>query len=144
MATNENRNISYLNKNFTDFRNSLIDFTKTYFPETYNDFTPSSPGMMFMEMSSYVGDVLSFYLDNQIQENFLQYAKQQNNVYSLAYMFGYTPKITSAATVDIDIYQQVPSIINGSTSIPDYSYAVKLGSFGLVFLIVSNIVSWAR
>jgi hypothetical protein len=70
MATNENRNISYLNKNFTDFRNSLIDFTKTYFPETYNDFTPSSPGMMFMEMSSYVGDILSFYLDNQIQENF--------------------------------------------------------------------------
>jgi len=126
MATNENRNISYLNKNFTDFRNSLVDFTKTYFPETYNDFTPSSPGMMFMEMSSYVGDVLSFYLDNQIQENFLQYAKQQNNVYSLAYMLGYTPKITSAAAVDIDIYQQVPSIISGSTSIPDYSYAVKI------------------
>ena len=74
MAT-ENRDIKYLNKDFGELRATLIDFAKTYFPTTYNDFTPASPGMMFMEMSAYVGDVLSFYLDNQIQENFLQFAK---------------------------------------------------------------------
>ena len=70
MAT-ENRDIKYLNKDFGELRASLIEFTKTYFPSTYNDFTPSSPGILFMEMSVYVGDVLSFYLDNQIQENFV-------------------------------------------------------------------------
>ena len=53
-----NKNIKYINKDFNEFRTSLIDYTKTYFPTTYNDFSPASPGMMFMEMESYVGDVL--------------------------------------------------------------------------------------
>ena len=115
----EIRNITYLNKDFNQFRNSLIDYAKTYFPTAYADFSPSSPGMMFMEMSAYVGDIMSFYLDNQIQENFIQYARQTNNLYALAYMLGYTPKVTSVSTVDIDIYQKVPSVGN----LPDYSYA---------------------
>ena len=76
----KDRNISYLNKDFNDFRSALINYSKTYFPKTYTDFSPSSPGMMFMEQASYVGDVISFYLDNQIQENFLQYARQTNNL----------------------------------------------------------------
>ena len=58
------RDIKYLNREFSDFRNRLIEFAKVYFPNTYNDFSPSSPGMLFMEQSAYVGDVLSFYLDN--------------------------------------------------------------------------------
>lgn len=121
MAT-ENRDIKYLNKDFGDLRNTLIEFTKTYFPSTYNDFSPSSPGMMFMEMSAYIGDVLSFYLDNQIQETFAQYARQESNLYSLAYMLGYKPKVTGAATVTVDFYQQVPS----SGGEPDYNYAVYI------------------
>jgi hypothetical protein len=115
-------NINYLNKDFNQFKTSLIDYAKTYFPTVYNDFTPSSPGMMFMEMSSYVGDVLSFYLDNQIQETFLQYTRQQNNLYNLAYTMGYRPKVTSVATVDVDIYQQLPIKANN----PDYDYALTM------------------
>ena len=118
----ENTDIKYINKNFTEFKASLAEFAKTYFPTTYGNFSPSSPGTMFLEMSAYVGDVLSFYLDNQIQENFIQYARQQNNVYSLAYMLGYRPKVTGVATVDIDVYQQVPAIGN----LPDYSYATQI------------------
>jgi hypothetical protein len=113
-------NINYLNKDFNQFKTSLVDYAKTYFPTVYNDFTPSSPGMMFMEMSAYIGDVLSFYLDNQIQETFLQYTRQQNNIYELAYVMGYRPKVTAASTVNIDIYQQVPA--NGTE--PDYNYAL--------------------
>jgi hypothetical protein len=125
MAT-ENRDIKYINKDFGELRSALIEFTKTYFPTTYNDFTPASPGMMFMEMSAYVGDVMSFYLDNQIQENFIQFTRQQNNLYTLAYMLGYRPKVTGASTVDIDFYQQVPSLLVGSTYSPDYSYALQI------------------
>lgn len=120
----ENININYINKDFGEYKYSLTEFAKTYFPTTYSDFTPSSPGTMFLEMSAYVGDVLSFYLDNQIQENFIQYARQQNNIYSLAYMLGYRPKVTGVATVDIDIYQQVPAV--GPSFEPDYSYAVQI------------------
>jgi hypothetical protein len=121
-----NRDIKYINKDFNEFRSQLLNFAQTYFPTTYTDFTPSSPGVMFMEMASYVGDVLSFYLDNQIQENFLQYARQSNNLYELAYMFGYKPKVTGLATVDIDFYQLVPSKLSGSVYIPDYDYALYI------------------
>ena len=118
----ENRDIKYLNKDFGELRTALIDYTKTYFPSTYNDFSPSSPGMLFLEMSAYIGDVLSFYLDNQIQENFIQYARQENNLYSLAYMLGYKPKVTGAATVTVDFYQKIP--LTGGE--PDYNYAVYI------------------
>ena len=124
----ENITINYINKNFGEYKNSLNQFAKTYFPSTYADFSPSSPGTMFLEMSAYVGDVLSFYLDNQIQENFIQYARQQDNIYSLAYMLGYRPKVTGVATVDIDIYQQVPAV----ASLPDYRYAVQINENTLV------------
>ena len=120
------RDIKYLNKDFTSLRDNLISYAKTYFPDTYNDFTPSSPGMMFMEMAAYVGDVLSFYLDNQVQETYLQYARQTNNIYDLAYMLGYKPKVTSVASVNIDFYQQIPAITSGSTYIPDYTYALQI------------------
>ena len=123
MATKK-RNITYINKDFSELRASLIDYARTYFPTTYNDFSPTSPGMMFMEMAAYVGDVLSFYMDNQIQENFLQYARQTNNLYELAYMFGYKPNVTQVATTAIDFYQQVPSIVSASTYYPDFSYAL--------------------
>jgi len=125
MAT-ETRDIKYINKDFGELRAALIEFAKTYFPTTYNDFTPASPGMMFMEMSAYVGDVMSFYLDNQVQENFIQFTRQQNNLYTLAYMLGYRPKVTGAATVDVDFYQQVPSLLSGDTYVPDYSYALQI------------------
>ena len=121
-----NRDIKYINKDFNEFRSQLLNYAQTYFPNTYTDFTPSSPGVMFMEMASYVGDVLSFYLDNQIQENFLQYARQSNNLYELAYMFGYKPKTTGLATVDIDFYQLVPSKTVGLNVVPDYDYALYI------------------
>jgi hypothetical protein len=115
------RNIQYINKDFTELRASLINYARTYFPTTYNDFSPASPGMMFMEMASYVGDILSFYLDNQIQETYLQYARQTNNLYELAYMFSYKPNVTQVATVDIDFYQQVPSTVFNN---PDFDYSL--------------------
>lgn len=124
----ENRDIKYINKDFGDLRNALVEYTKTYFPSTYNDFSPSSPGMLFLEMSAYVGDVLSFYLDNQIQENFIQYARQQNNLYTLAYMLGYKPKVTGVAVVDVDVYQQIPSRSTPNGYTPDYTYSVFINN----------------
>ena len=106
---NIKRDIKYINRDFSDFRSRLIEYTKAYFPDTYNDFSPSSPGMLFMEQAAYVGDVLSFYLDNQFQENFVQFSQQSNNIYELAYMFGYKPKISTASQVTIDFYQQLPA-----------------------------------
>ena len=123
-----NRNITYTSRDFNTFRNSLIDYSKTYFPNTYNDFSSDSTGMLFIEMAAYVGDVLSFYLDNQIQETFIQYARQESNLFDLAYMLGYKPKVTTAATVDISFYQQLPSKVSASVYIPDFDYALKIST----------------
>ena len=125
MATG-NRNIVYVNRDFESIRSQLINYSQTYFPNTYTDFSETSPGMMFIEQASYVSDVLSFYLDNQIQETYLQYAQQTENIFQLAYMFGYKPKVTGLATVTMTIYQQVPAKTEGGAAVPDYSYALLL------------------
>ena len=123
---NINRDINYINKDFSQFRNQLINYSQTYFPNTYTDFSATSPGMMFMEQTAYVGDVLSFYLDNQFQENFLQYARQSNNIYELAYMFGYKPKLTSTSQTTLDIFQELPAKLSGSIYSPDFDYALSI------------------
>jgi hypothetical protein len=132
------RDIKYLNRDFNSFRNSLINFSKTYFPNTFNDFSPSSPGMVFMEMASYVGDVMSFYLDNQIQENYVQLAKQSNNLFELAYMFGYKPKVTGVATTDIDFFQTVPAISGN----PDYTYTLSIAENAQITSVSNNNVKF--
>ena len=117
----DNNNVSYLNKTFSDFKSNLVNYAKTYFPTTYNDFSEASPGNMFIEMASYVGDVMSFYLDAQTQENFLIYAKEKENLYALAYAFGYRPKASYASSTNVDIYQLIPSIISGSNTSPNFN-----------------------
>ena len=143
-----NRDIEYINRDFSEMRSTLINFAKTYFPTTVTDFSAASPGMMFIEMASYVGDVMAFYTDNQIQENFVQYAKQINNLYDLSYMMGYKPSVTSAATTELDIFQTLPAIYNASTGeyVPDFRYALIInenssvtGTSGVPFLLQNRI-----
>jgi hypothetical protein len=118
------KKISYINKDFDTFKQQLITFARTYYPESYNDFTEASPGMMFIEQASYVGDVLSFYADNQIQENFVQFAKQRKSLLAAAYRGGYAPKVTAASSVVVDVYQILPSTIIFGQTVPDWNYAL--------------------
>jgi len=121
-----NNKVSYLNRTFSDFKNSLINYTKTYFPNTYNDFSDANPGALFIDLASYVGDVASFYTDTQIQETFLLYAKEKENLYALSYTLGYRPKISYASSVMVDIYQLIPSKTIAGISNPDYNYALVI------------------
>ena len=122
------KDIKYVNKDFTGLRNQLINYSRTYFPDTYTDFSNTSPGMMFIEQAAYIGDVLSFYLDNQIQENFLQYSRQESNIFDMAYMYGYKPKVTGLANTIVDVYQQVPAKLINNEYVPDYDYALYVDS----------------
>ena len=117
--------IKYYNKDFTSLRQDLINYARTYFQNTYMDFSPSSPGNMFIEMAAYVGDVLSFYTDNQLQETLLLYAQERKNIIALAYALGYRPKITTVSVVALDVYQQIPS--TGAPNYnPDWRYTFKI------------------
>lgn len=118
----QDRDIKYINRDFTDYRAQLVEFAKNYFPDSYNDFSPTSPGMMFIEMAAYVGDILSFYQDTQLQETYIQYAKNPANLYNLAYMMGYRPKTTTVAETSVEVTQVVGSVMGE----PDWSQALQI------------------
>jgi len=120
------KDVSYLGKDFGQFRKNLIDFTKQYFPNDYNDFNESSPGMLFMEMSAYVGDVLSYYADNNLKESLLEQASERKNIYDLARSLGYKSKNAIPAYTDLNVFQLVPSTGSGVNNSPDFSYALSI------------------
>jgi hypothetical protein len=122
------KDVKYVNKDFGEFRQSLIDFSRNYFPDTYNDFNEASPGMMFIELASYVGDVLSFYTDIQLRESLLSTVQEKINLYNIANSLGFKPSLITGASVDLDIYQIVPSTGNGPNNKPDFKYALSIDS----------------
>jgi len=124
------REIKYLNRDFSSFKTSLIEYSKTYFPRTYKDFSDASPGMMFIEMASYIGDVLSYYTDYQFKESLMPYAEERKNVLALANYLGYKTKPTKSSTTNIDLYQLIPSIKDSNNNyIPDNNYALKIREY---------------
>ena len=130
--SNKGRDIKYLNKDFGQFRENLIEYAKTYFPTTYSDFNESSPGMMFIEMASYLGDVLGYYIDDTLKESMLHSAEDRANVMNLANFLGYKPKVTSAALTTISVYQLVPSKRKASGDLYDGDNRFELDSGYLV------------
>lgn len=117
--------IKYFDKDFSTLKQDLINYARTYFQNSYMDFSPSAPGNMFMEMAAYVGDVLSFYTDTQLQETLLLYAQERKNIIALAYALGYRPKITTASSVLLDVYQLIPS--DGAPNYnPDFRYTARV------------------
>ena len=123
------KEVNYLGRDFRDIRQNLIEFAKTYFPNTYNDFNEASPGMMFVEMAAYVGDVLNYYVDNQFRETLLQFAEERKNVLAIAQSYGYKPKLAAPSTVELTIQVDVPAKNLGSGDfIADLDYAGMLSS----------------
>jgi len=120
------KDVSLVGKDFGQLRKNLIEFSKNYFPNTFNDFNESSPGMMFIEMASYVGDVLSFYTDTQLRESLLINAEEKANLFNLAATYGYKPKNIVPSVVTLDVFQLVPSKGSGDTVRPDYDYGLKV------------------
>ena len=122
----DNKNFNYLNKDFASLREALIEFTKTYFPSTYSDFNEASPGMVFIEQTAAIGDLLSFYQDAQLKESMLYYATERKNVMALAQAMGYKPKVTTPAVTTITAYQLVPSIGTGISNRPDARFYLTI------------------
>lgn len=126
MANNTSKDIKYLNRDFDSFKKGLVEFTKIYYPNTYNDFNEASPGMMFLEMAAYVGDVLNYYVDSQFKESLLLQATEKRSVMNIAATLGYKPRLSVPSTVDLDIYQLLPASGSGTSVVPDLTYALKI------------------
>ncbi len=122
------KDVKYLSKDFAQFRQNLINFAKNYFPDTYQDFNESSPGMMFVEMASYVGDVLSYYADTSFRESLLNSADESSNILALSQLFGYKPKLNSPSRCKLDVFQLVIASGSGENAAPDMDYALSIKS----------------
>jgi len=121
-----NKQVRYLAKRFPEFRQQLIDFTKSYYPTTYSDFNEASPGMVFVEMAAYIGDILSFYIDNQYKENLIVYAEEDKNILSIAQSLGYKPRMTAPAVTDADLFQIVPALSSADDYSPDPRFMIRV------------------
>lgn len=120
----QDKDIKYLNKDFTSFKDQLTQFAQVYFPNTFNDFSDAQPGQVFVEMAAYVGDVLSFYLDTQLKEHFLTTAQETENIYEAAYLLGYTPRVSVPSVANVDLFQLLPA--TGGSYNPDFRYAINV------------------
>lgn len=122
------KQINYIAKTFSDFRQNFIEFAKAYYPNTYADFNETSPGMMFIEMASYLGDVLSFYIDNSFKENLLAYAEDEKNVIAISQFLGYKPKLVSPAATVADISILVAATEVDGVWVPDEKYLLHISA----------------
>ncbi len=129
-------NVNYTSKDFSTIKADLIEYTKSYFPNTYKDFNETSPGMMLIELSSYVGDVLSYYIDYNYKENILSTATEKRNVRRLAEFLGYKTANKTASIAKLKVTTNIGVDSNGN---PDYSAAPA--SIGTGLQIKSNVDS---
>ena len=102
-ARSPNRDINYLSKDFDSIKSDLIDYVKRHFPSDWRDFNDASGGMALLELIAYVGDILSFNIDRQVNEAYINRAVELKNIISLAENFGYKPNNTTPAVVNLAV-----------------------------------------
>lgn len=136
--------VKYLSKDYESIKNNLVNFTKYYFPNEYRDFNESSIGMMFIKQVAYLGDILSFYTDNQLLENFQDYAINEFNVINNAKALGYKPKLGGSSQTTLTISQVIPSTEYPWQ--PDMKYACNISSieggadeYGINFIAKNSV-----
>lgn len=126
--SNRRNSIKYLNKDFSEFRTSLYNFAKSYFPNQLVDQNESNPAAIFIEAASYVGDVLSYTADTSLAESFLYTANERINMMRLAQSLGYKAKTVVPSQAEIDIFQLLPSVGSGNDTRPDWRYGLVVKS----------------
>lgn len=141
------KTIKYLNKDFDGFKRDLIKFTEAHHSGVFQDFNESSPGMALLELNAYVGDVLSFYIDQVFSELKHETARQEKNVVSIAKGLGYRPSGPRAARGDVHFIIEVPSTVDDKgDTVPDDTFspvmrkgAKSAGPNGVVFETLDDI-----
>jgi len=136
--------INYTNRDFASIKSELVNYAKRYYPETYQDFKEVSFGSLMLDTVAYVGDILSFYLDYQANESFLDSAAEYKNVLRLSKQLGYTFSGNPSSTGIVDFYIVVPSNNVGLGPNTAYLPILKKGSSffstsGVTFLLTENV-----
>ena len=112
--------INYTARDFETIKNSLVEYAKKYYPDTYKDFNEASFGSLMLDTVAYVGDIMSFYLDYQANETFLDTALEYRNVVKLARQMGYKYQPTPTSSGEVAFYALIPA--NSAGTAPDENY----------------------
>ena len=80
--------VKYTSRDFSTIKEDLIDYAKRYYPDTFRDFNEASFGSLLIDTVSYVGDILSFYLDYLVNESFLETSIQYDNLVKIGKQMG--------------------------------------------------------
>jgi hypothetical protein len=102
--------VNYTSRDFESIRNDLITHVKRYYPNVYQDFNEASFGSIMIDTVAYVGDILSFYMDYNVNESFLDTSIEENNILKLARQLGYKNKGIPASSGDCNVIRCCPSI----------------------------------
>ena len=136
--------INFTSREYSSIRNELIAHAQRYYPETFRDFSEASFGSLMLDTVAYVGDQLSFYLDYQINESFLNTATEYDNVLKLSRQLGHKFSGRTASTGIAIFYILVPANALGLG--PDSSYlptlkkgAELISKAGVPFLLTHDI-----
>ena len=136
--------IDYTSADFDKIKRDLINYAKKYYPNTYKDFNEVSFGSLMTDLVSYVGDNLSFYLDYNANESFLNTSLEYDNVISHAQQLGYRHSPVRSSVGHIDIYMPVPADNINVAPNSDYLPKMKAGaSFatpdGSIYTLVEDV-----
>ena len=120
--------IKYTSRDFDAIKADLVNYAKRYYPEVYQDFNQASFGSLMLDTVSYAGDILSFYLDYQVNESFLDTAAEFSNIVRLSKQLGYKYTGVPAATGTAAFYCIVPANTAGLRPRAAYKPVLKAGS----------------
>lgn len=112
--------VDYTARDFETIKQSLVEYARKYYPNSYQDFNEAGFGSMVLDTVAYTGDILSFYLDYHVNEGFLDTALERDNVIKLAKQLGYKHQGPASATGIATFYIFVPATVNGNA--PDERY----------------------
>ena len=124
----DNVKINYLSRDFQSIKSDLIDYAKRYYPDTFQDFTDAGFGALMLDATSYIGDVLSFYLDYQANESFLATAIEYENIIKHGSAMGYAHQGARATYGFVTLYVLIPANTSGAGPDADYLPTLKAGS----------------
>ena len=113
--------INYTSRDFASIKEDLLTYAQKYYPETYRDFNESSFGSLMVDMVSYIGDILSFYVDYQANESFLNTAIETDSVIKLSRELGYKFRPNAASHGEASFFVSIPARTDAAA--PDYTYA---------------------
>lgn len=137
--------IKYTSKDFDSIKADLVEYAKRYYSNNFKDFSEAGFASLMMDSVAYAGDILSFYIDYQTNETFLNTAIEQRNIYKIAKQLGYKNKVNSTSSGVISIFLLLPA--NSAGTAPDFSYApiIRKGSIfrsnsGAQFILNEDVV----